>query len=231
MVCEEEPYFLALVRYLHLNPLRAGVVPDFAALDDYPYSGHTAVLGKQSYPWQETAAVLERFSPRVGHARRQYRQFVAEGVAQGQRAEFQGGGLVRSLGGWEVVKELRQGREQYRGDERVLGSSAFVEQICKEAEMREVSPREGRLSLEAVVARVCQATGVEARELRGGSRRAPVSRARAGVAYLWIEWLGHSGPVAARHLGIRPQTIYQVAKRGQDEAERWQRVLMGHPKP
>jgi len=45
--CEEEPYCLELVRYLHLNPLRAGVVPDLKALGRYPYSGHATLLGKR----------------------------------------------------------------------------------------------------------------------------------------------------------------------------------------
>src|SRR4030042_4532668 len=43
IVCEEEPYFLELVRYLHLNPLRAGVVKSIAALDVHPWCGHAAI--------------------------------------------------------------------------------------------------------------------------------------------------------------------------------------------
>ena len=50
---------------------------------------------------------------------------------------------------------------------------------------------------------------------RAGQRPAAgVSRTRAGVAYLWLEWLGHSGPAAARVLGLRPQTIYEAVRRG-----------------
>ncbi len=89
VVCEEEPYFLELVRYLHLNPLRAGVVPDLEALAAYPYSGHAAVLGKQASPWQDTGAVLGHFARPLGQARRQYATFVADGVAQGRRPDLQ----------------------------------------------------------------------------------------------------------------------------------------------
>ena len=39
IVCQEETYLQELVRYIHLNPLRAGVVPDLAALNSYPYCG------------------------------------------------------------------------------------------------------------------------------------------------------------------------------------------------
>jgi hypothetical protein len=58
------------------------------------------------------------------------------------------------------------------------------------------------LPVEKVIERVCQVVGVRAEELRGSGRRAAVSRARAGVAYLWLEGLGQSEPGAARALGV-----------------------------
>ena len=38
------------------------------------------------------------------------------------------------MGGWERVEELRRGRERWAHDERVLGSSEFVEEMLKEVE-------------------------------------------------------------------------------------------------
>jgi REP element-mobilizing transposase RayT len=38
ILCQENPYFLELVRYIHLNPLRANVVKDLRSLDKYPYT-------------------------------------------------------------------------------------------------------------------------------------------------------------------------------------------------
>jgi putative transposase len=48
IVCEEDPYLLELIRYIHLNPIRAGLVKDLKELDKYPWSGHSSVLGKRS---------------------------------------------------------------------------------------------------------------------------------------------------------------------------------------
>ena len=62
-------------------------------------------------------------------------------------------------------------------------------------------------------------------ELRGGGRRAAVTQARAGVAYLWIEHLGGSGPVLARTLALHTATIYRVACRGRKEVARWDKLL------
>lgn len=85
VVCEATRHFLELVRYIHLNPLRARVVRDFDALDDYPYTGHSALLSTVPRGWQATEAVLERFGRHPGWARAAYRKFVSEGVLLGRR--------------------------------------------------------------------------------------------------------------------------------------------------
>src|SRR2546423_5079496 len=128
IVCEAERYFLELVRYIHLNPLRGGIVPDFDALDEYPYTGHSALLGATPRGWQSTEPVLERFGRRLSWARATYRKFVSEGVLLGRRPELIGGGLIRSSGGWDTVKKLRRGREHFAPDAKVLGGSGVVDQ-------------------------------------------------------------------------------------------------------
>ena len=46
VICEEDPYLLELIRYIHLNPLRAKLIRDLKELDKYPWSGHSAILGR-----------------------------------------------------------------------------------------------------------------------------------------------------------------------------------------
>ena len=85
ILCQEEPYFLELVRYIHLNPLRAKLVEDMRALDQYPYSGHSAVVGKVKRDWQHVDYVLKLFGKRKPDARKAYLQFVIKGILQGRR--------------------------------------------------------------------------------------------------------------------------------------------------
>ena len=47
---EEDPYLLELIRYIHLNPLRAKLVKDLKELDKYLWSGHSALLGRRKSP-------------------------------------------------------------------------------------------------------------------------------------------------------------------------------------
>jgi len=46
IVCQEDAYLLELVRYIHLNPLRAGVVNSLEGLDRYPWCGHGVLIGR-----------------------------------------------------------------------------------------------------------------------------------------------------------------------------------------
>ncbi|RPI10788.1 MAG: transposase, partial [Zetaproteobacteria bacterium] len=131
IVIEEDAYFLELVRYLHLNPLRAGIVEHLSALERFPWTGHSALLGHMPRPWYAIDEVLAHFGRGLHAARRAYRAFVAAGRPHERRPELQGGGLRRSVGGWEVVTVLRRGREAYSSDERVLGSGEFVEALYR----------------------------------------------------------------------------------------------------
>lgn len=224
IIVEEEPYLLELVRYLHLNPLRAGVVKDLCSLARYPWTGHGALLGSFPRPWQDTATVLTQFGPNLRRARRAYERFVVNGSTQGQRPELQGGGLRRSIGGWTAVQSLRHGREAYLADERILGGPAFVEEIRQELGLRSM-PSVARPSLEALVTRVCRAIGVSPTQLQGGGRRPTVVQAREGLAYLWVEVLGQNGRLLATRLGLKPPAICKAAHRGAEDATEWRQLI------
>ena len=61
-------YLLDLVRYIHLNPLRARLVRDMTALDKYSFSGHGVVMGRHSNNWQDIDAVLRLFGEKLSDA-------------------------------------------------------------------------------------------------------------------------------------------------------------------
>ena len=45
ILCQENVYLLELVRYIHLNPLRVNMVKDIKQLENYPFCGHSTILG------------------------------------------------------------------------------------------------------------------------------------------------------------------------------------------
>jgi REP-associated tyrosine transposase len=212
IICEEETYFLELVRYLHLNPIRAKKVKDLSGLDSYKYCGRSAIVGTINQKWQDTDEVLGRFSGKREMARRRYREFVEAGVGQGRRTDLVGGGLLRSYGGWKGVMDLKRGREKYRSDERVLGSTAFMEEIVKEVEKKE-EEKNRSVSLDTLIGRISGAMGISRKALTGGGRNRAVTRARAVLAYTWVRYLGRSGHELANELGVTPQALYASSNR------------------
>src|SRR4030042_2005314 len=227
IVCEEETYFLELVRYLHLNPLRSKIVKTLNELDNYKYTGHSAIVGTVERKWQDTDDVLGRFNSKRSPAIRLYRKFAAAGSEQGRRPELEGGGLLRSHGGWKGVVKLRSGREKYRADERVLGSSSFIEEILKEAEKQEEG-KVKRVSLKTLMSRIATDMGISRESMTGSGRNRKVTRARAVLAFIWMRYLGRSGYELAKALGMFPTAFYESSSRvaadnviRPEDLERW----------
>jgi len=88
VLVDGDSYLLELVRYIHLNPVRAGMVE---TPEGYPWSGHCAYLGKETLPWLTTDWMLGQFSASAAQANVRYRDFVLDGLGEKHRPEFHGG--------------------------------------------------------------------------------------------------------------------------------------------
>lgn len=223
ILCEEDPYLLELVRYIHLNPLRAKIVGSLKDLEHSPLTGHAVLNGTMKRGWQNTKEVLSRFSKSEEKAIRKYRAFIAEGVGKPIPKNLEGGGLIRSMGGWSAVESLRKGREKYCSDERILGDSDFVGKLLKEAEREAVEHKRlmVKWSLEQLIELTCHKMGVSVSSLSGGSKERSVVLAREGLSYLWVKKFKRSGGDLVRATGMKPITIYQSARRGEKRASDW----------
>ncbi len=210
IVCQEDTYLAELVRYIHLNLLRAGVVKDLRELNYCPWSGHSALMGNMDgREWQSRDYVLSYFGRGRG-GRRNYLKFVEEGILLGRKPELVGGGLVRSLGGWSSVIALRRRGEKQVSDERILGDGDFVEAILAESGgMGKENLRIGqkKVSLWSLAEVVCKEHGVALKELRSGSRRHVVVEARQELSRLAVMDHGYSGAEVARYLGVTNSCI------------------------
>ena len=219
IVVEEDAYFKELVRYIHLNPFRAGMVKSMKELDKYPWCGHSALMGKVEYGWQDIAYVLEWFDKRVKQARQFYRGYIEKGLAIGRQPHLVGGGLVRSAGGWSEIKALRRIGNMQRGDQRILGSGPFVESILSEAELSKkyrLANLDRKRKASELIEDCCQESGVSIEALGGGSRLRPVTRVRRELAYRLTSELGLSLAETARLLGISTSGVAKILDRMRD---------------
>ncbi len=216
IVCEEEPYFLRLVSYIHLNPLRAGLVDSLEELESYPWSGHAMVMNRIQHEWLDRNYVLGYFGDRELSARQAYLEFVASESGRGRQPELTGGGLIRSIGGWSELKSLRKRQQKQFSDERILGSGEFVKEVLDEAEDT-VKDRLPAIAVEEEarerLQRMCEDSGVNLQALQGGSRKRECSELRKRLALEYILELGMTYAGAARLLGISAAAVNQIVKR------------------
>ncbi len=212
VICEDDPYLLELTRYIHLNPLRAGMVGDLKQLGQYRWAGHSAIMGRLKRDWQDTGMILAYFG-KGRKAVEKYEQYVEEGISGGKRPDLVGGGLIRSLGGWSQVLSFRRKGMKVASDERILGGEEFVRRLLTEADRREKETL--RLfyrvpDLSGLAAVLVKEEGVEEQELRSGIRKREVVKARRLFCQLAVGKMGYPGAEVARFLGVTTSAVNRL---------------------
>ncbi len=215
-VCEEDRYLLELTRYIHLNPIRAGIVKSMKELERYPWSGHSAITGTVKREWQDTGEILRYFGKGKESVRR-YAAFVEEGISRRKCEDLVGGGLLRSVGGWSEVVSMRRRGMGMASDERILGSGGFVERVIAETERqeRETLRLRGKVpELSAILGEVARREGLNEEELKGVRRRREVSAALRVFCRQAVKKYGHTGASVARFLGVTTSLVNRYASSG-----------------
>jgi hypothetical protein len=208
-----------LVRYIHLNPIRAGIVSDLKALNDYPYSGHSGLVGREGMRWQDVDYVLRYFGKTRRGAAGAYLSYVEGGLHQGRREELTGGGLIRSLGGWSELKRHRlKGGAHVMSDERILGDSDFIDSVLSHAgeryERRYELKRCG-YDLNRVVKRVAEIYGMDEHEVFSKGRQRERVNARSLFCYWAVRELGISLTDMGRRFGMSVPGVGYAVERGE----------------
>ena len=218
ILCQEDPYLRELVRYIHLNPLRVDLVKNLSVLDRYFYSGHSALMGHKERSWQDTDYVLKLFARRKATARKRYREFVSQGIPEGRRPELVGGGLIRSLGGWQAVKMIRGKGQRIKGDERILGDSDFVDAVLKASQDqldRQAELHRKGYDFNWLVGRVANLLDMKPDEVLKPGRYPRTVKARSILLYWAHRELGLSTVDLAKRLKLSQPSVSQSIKRGE----------------
>jgi REP element-mobilizing transposase RayT len=208
LVCEKKSYLFELVRYIHLNPLRAGIVGTIDDLDTYGWCGHAALLGKGELPGQATGEVLSRFGQSIDTARRNYRRFVEDGIALGRRNDLVGLGRQRAV---------PHGEEGTSRDSRVLGSGVFAEELLRQTE--DVPPRP-KVALEKIIDSVCGALDLVSEDVLSPARSPRIAQARSLICHLAFAG-GHRGVDIARRFRLTGSAVSIAARRGREAIVRY----------
>jgi REP element-mobilizing transposase RayT len=222
ILCQEDSYLLELVRYIHLNPLRADIVKEYKNLSAYPYCGHCVIMGRKKVKWQDVNYVLKLMGSKEAGWRSEYSRFVRKGIEQEKRPDLSGGGLLRSHGGWAGVKSLREAGDYQRGDERILGDGQFVEKVLERAEEKVKEKYELKAkgyNLERLIEYVAELTQLSPEQIADGIRDAKRIKARSILCYWATEKLGVTQSQLALMLNRSQSAIVYSVRRGREIVE------------
>lgn len=203
VLVHSDTYGMELIRYVHNNPVRAGLVKRARESD---WSSHRVYLGLAKCPtWLATETVLGRTKKSRAQSRKEFDKFVDEGRFEPRRPELSG----------EVSRALARRIRRLLGDSvemsyPVIGPDTFVLDAYREQVKRHQTRKEGMrldLGVDEVINAVCDELDLDATELRGRSRRMPVAQARAMASWIWSHQLGLPQVELAEELHVRSATV------------------------
>jgi REP element-mobilizing transposase RayT len=158
ILIDDNEYLTELIRYVHLNPVRAGIVKK---PEDYFWSGHRVYLDLEVLPWLSQDWILSRFETEKALAKKRYQRFLQLGIGRKHHYDdfFESGS--------------KEGR--------ILGSSDFVENILNEA--HQLPQPEPSYSLDELINVVCDVLGESRETITSLSKGQDVTRIRAITAF------------------------------------------------
>jgi putative transposase len=199
ILCDRDAYLLALLRYIHFNPVRARVVQN---PEIYPWSSHQAYLGRTNpYSLVDTGPVLKMFSEHKTRARRHYFEFMKEGDKIGKQ---------------EVYATI---------DQRLQGDDDFVDHVREkhDGEVKKEKKKKEH-TLPEISKAIADYTGVALDQLQsaGKDRQAMTGRR----LFTWTaQAYGYKGIEIAKFLRKDASSVTKYA-RGEGERSDFEKILL-----
>jgi len=190
ILCDRERYLLALLKYIHYNPLRAKIAE---SLGQYPWSSHQAFFTKtERSELLDTDLVLRMFSENKGRARKQYAMFMNDGAT------------------------VKQDDVYATVDQRLLGDERFIEKVVEKHDGEIKKERRKKEYTLPRIARVIERRcGVSLEDLRSWRRTINILTARRLFSILAKEY-GYTGREIAAYLRKDPAAVTVYLRSSRD---------------
>jgi REP element-mobilizing transposase RayT len=184
VLVDADNYFLELLRYIHLNPVRAKLVSD---AELYPWSSHHAYVGTRIEPWVTTEFGLSLFASDSTRAVPAYRRFINEAVGdEDTRSPFD---------------------HLNHADSRVLGNDDFARRM-----LGAVWRPRSRKTLEGLLVEACARFNLDDRQLCSSSKSPGLVTARAWIAREAVEGKIASVAAVARRLNRNESSLRRAVE-------------------
>ena len=211
ILVEKDEYLLELVRYVHLNPVRAGVV---AHPDGETWSSHRCYAGLERSPaWLDASVAMEMLGKTRQQQREAYRTFIEDGLDEPRRSPHLSGD------GWvEAARTVRESLgAKVSVSDAIVGSEDWTAEVLRHVkgdrveESHYVTPADKRRSarplLDNLVDLTCDVVGVERIAFDLHPKRRSSALARKLVSRVWVEDYGRTQLELARLLKTSPSQV------------------------
>lgn len=189
--CTDDSYFPQLIRYISLNPIRAGLVNTLEDLAKYPYSSHSHILRPAQDEWLSVRLVLAHFGEKEQMARRAYLKFVADGL-----------GMINA--GDPTPGSPGKGIEEIRAFTTSSSDVDLDQDLDDNLDD----------DLDSIMQDICLMYSLTGAELLGTGRRRNITRARSHLAFRMSSEIGLSGSEIGRRLSVTRSAASKLIKRG-----------------
>ncbi|MFB0565497.1 MAG: transposase [Candidatus Aminicenantaceae bacterium] len=204
ILCEKDSYLLELVRYIHLNPVRAALVSD---IEDYLWSSHRVYLGYLNQSFVAKGFIFEMLFQDKFIAERKYRQFIQQGIEKGHGDLFDNVNDQLYLEGSEFVRRMKERIENQDQSGIQNGEQDFIRLQDQNVLVS------GEKNLYEILKIVSEITGISLECILGRSREQKISDARSLCAYIATRHAGISNKSVAEFLGRDISSISNMIRR------------------
>ena len=214
ILCQEEKYLLEAAAYIHLNPLRAGLVKRYEDLERYKWCGHSEVTKGAKNSLIDRDYLLSHFNERASAPAAKYKVFVEERADKYKAGQYSGGGLMKSAGGLGGVLGRKAGEKEFY-DDRILGDGNFVEAVLKGIGAAET----GDIGREEVLKETRRISGGNTDLIFNGGRMRVAAKIRAVYCFLSREKRGLKGTDLMCELKLSSGAISGLCRKGRELVE------------
>ncbi len=198
ILCDRDSYLLSLVKYIHLNPVRARLIK---TPKEYAWSSHRTYIEPVSKNIVDKDQVLRMFSEDKGKARRLYQAYVNDGIA------------VKKEDIYSTI------------DKRILGDERFADSVMEKCDaLIEPGRKEREYTLAAMVAAIGETFGITLRQMRQKGKDRGITHGRKLLSLVAHEY-GYRGREIAEYMRKDPALITRHIKEKEELKEDAERVI------
>jgi REP element-mobilizing transposase RayT len=214
ILVEQESYYLKLISYIHLNPLKAGVVSSLQELSSYPWTGHSSITGACGCPWMSVEVTQALHGECGGDWRSVYLRLLESSLGNDDKEMESGNFRIWRHGLKEVSSDdhVPTGRSIL-----VLGSRSFaLSQFEKYKGLRRAGIRnrgDQHLEMEVASVRIALEYGIAQATMRSGGRGKRLSEARCKLIEELLTVQGVTQGDVASFLNISKSTVSYIMKK------------------